>query len=508
MNPHLRKILFAFIGAIPLGAAVAALSPGNFWSGWLAAGLLSWFGLYLLILVWNWTGREKIVAWMIALAFILRLGVGISLSLGLPVYGYDQKVQKEGYLFRDAQNRDQMAWEMAQPGHNLWPSLNKEIGTDQYGGLLSLSAVIYRFLSPDAHRPFLVLILGAMATAAGLPFLWKAFCKRWNRSIANLTVWMVALYPDGILFGASQMREPFLIGLSCIAFWAIITWAESRRRSTVVFITSMVLMALFSSRFAIAFTGFIAIWFFLDYFLTRQFHQKWMLWLGVVAALLALALMSAGWLIESSQWDMSVSESNSGWLHKIILEAGEQYRAPIIVVYGLVQPVLPATIADPAPWIWKVVSIPRATGWYALAPFLFYGIFNFWKAKKIEDRRILAWLAGFVVLWLIVSSARAGGDQWDNPRYRSLLLPAMALFASWGINYALETRDLWLVRWLAVEVVFLGFFTQWYFSRYFQVWGRMYFWQTVTWIVGLSALILASGWLWDLGKWILAKRRR
>jgi len=325
--------------------------------------------------------------------------------------------------------------------------------------------------------------------------------------VGHLACWILALYPDGILFGSSQMREPFLIGLSCIAFWAVLAWNQSQKRSLLVFAASMVGMALVSSRAAVAIFGFLAVWFFLDVYLPLHRGQKWMLWVGVAGTVFAVLLMMLGWFVESSHWDMIVTETSSGWVHKIISEAGEEYRIPIILAYGLAQPVLPAAIADPAPWIWKAISIPRAAGWYALAPFILYAVFSVWKVKKPEERRVLIWMVAFTLLWLLIAAARAGGDQWDNPRYRMIFLPWLSITAAWAICWGWEKRDFWLVRWLLVEVIFLGFFTQWYFSRYFQIWKRMYFWQTVAWVAALCGLVLASGWLWDLGKWILSKRR-
>ena len=58
-------------------------------------------------------------------------------------------------------------------------------------------------------------------------------------------------------------------------------------------------------------------------------------------------------------------------------------------------------------------------------------------------------------------------------------------------------RPVDLIRLLLVEAVFLGFFTNWYFSRYFLLWRRMLFWEMVSWITGLSALILLGGLGYD-----------
>ena len=49
-------------------------------------------------------------------------------------------------------------------------------------------------------------------------------------------------------------------------------------------------------------------------------------------------------------------------------------QLPFIVAYGMLQPVLPAGLVAPAPWIWKSLAIFRAVGWYALIPLLVYGL--------------------------------------------------------------------------------------------------------------------------------------
>ncbi|HKI54320.1 MAG TPA: hypothetical protein VJ987_09355, partial [Anaerolineales bacterium] len=52
--------------------------------------------------------------WIIALAFVLRLFVGVGIHLGLPLYGHaDSEEDKAGYVFTDAYIRDNQAWDLA-----------------------------------------------------------------------------------------------------------------------------------------------------------------------------------------------------------------------------------------------------------------------------------------------------------------------------------------------------------------------------------------------------------
>jgi hypothetical protein len=501
--PVIKRLLFSLAIALPLALLLGWLSPGVFWHSLLAFTGLAWVSAFFLLTAWTWAGKTKILAWMILLAFFLRLGVGIALQKGLPVFGFDQEVQQSGYVFRDAFERDMAAWNLAGSNDPLWVSFQSEIKADQYGGLLSLSALLYRYLSPDAHRTSLVLVLGAFMAALAIPFFWIGIRQRWSQGLASLAAWILLLYPDGILFGSSQMREPFILGFSAIAFWAVVTWKGWDRKRLLIFSASGIGMLLISSRIALAILAFLLVWFMIEQMLPRYRGSKWLLWLAAGGISLLMIAGSLGWFLTTTRFDMLITEQSSGWLQKIITEAGPIFRVPIIIIYGLAQPVLPAAIADPTLWIWKVIVIARAAGWYAIAPLLVYGIFTSAKAKHGRDRNIFLWIGGFLLLWLIISSARAGGDAWDNPRYRANFLPWIALISAWGVQWAIEKKDAWLGRWVLVEVIFLGFFTQWYLSRYFRVWGRMSFWQTVACIIGLSALVLTSGWWWKVGKRLL-----
>jgi hypothetical protein len=472
-------------------------------AGWLLLALACYF------LIWaiEWAGKGRSIALVIGLAFVLRLGAGVALGLILPEYGFDEPEQNAGYHFTDSYRRDQQAWALAQSDTPLWNSFRDEFATDQYGGLLGLSAVIYRYLSPDAHRPFLVLILGAFTTALGAAFLYKGVHLRWGEKTALLAAWILALYPDAIFFGSSQMREPFVVGLLCVAFWGVLAYNQSRRSAGIAVGVGLVLMALFSSRVALAAAAVLAVLFWLLHLAPNSRRWKIAGTAALVAAGLGMVAFTWVWLSSSAHWDIVTTLRTSNRALYEISSVGEQYIVPFIVGYGLAQPVLPAAIADSTLPVWKVIIVARAAGWYALAPLLLYSFYALLKSRSAKERAALLWLGGAVLLWLVISAYRAGGDMTDNPRYRSLFLPWMALLAAWGVRWALEQRDLWLARWLVVEGIFLFFFTQWYFSRYFDLWKRMPFWQMVATIAVLSGIVLASGWLWDLGKWARRKFR-
>ncbi len=422
----------SFLFALAGGALIAAVSPGSFLGGWLAAGLLMWAAGLALLSVWQWLGGGKTLGWMMLLAFLLRLVFGVGMSLAMPVFGYDSEQQNAGYLFYDAFFRDDDAWGLAISDDALWATFQEDFTTDQYGGLLSLSAGIYRYLSPGAHRAFLILILAAFAPALGVAFLFSAVSQRWDGRLAKWAGWIFVLYPDAIFFAGSQMREPLLIGVATIGFWAVLIWKEKRRTAVIAFFTSLLAGMLFSSRVTPLIFGMFLVLFWVEYLIPRNRAWQVIGWVGVALAGVGFLFLTWNWLETSAWWDLQVTEDASGWVASIIADWDLKVQYAFITGYGLAQPVLPATIADPAIPLWKTIAIVRALGWYVMVPFLLYSFLAVWFVKPAKERRILAWMAVFSLLWLIVAAARAGGDMTDNPRYRVQFIPFLALLAAWA----------------------------------------------------------------------------
>lgn len=498
--PIRNRLIFSALCGSLLAAGLAAASPGDFWRGWLVGAVLLVPGVYALAASWRWGGGGRALGWMVALAFLLRLGLGTAVSLLLPVYGHDSEVERAGYLFYDAYRRDSEAWDAAQSMTALSDPFNAVYDTDQYRGMIVLSVLVYHYLSPDAHRMLLIVAAGAFAAAMGVAFFWKAVRARWGGRLALLAAWTLVLYPDGIFFSAAAMREPFLLGLICLAVWAALTWREHPRGAALAAGLSLGLMLLFSTLIAAATLTVLAVWFYFDALYPRARFWRLAGLAALLVSVAALLILRGDWLVNAAWYDLRLTVLASGRVEAAIEELGQRWRTPFLVVYGLAQPVLPAAIAYPTTWLWRVLGIWRAAGWYALAPFLVYAAFAAWKPARAEPRRLWLWLAAAVLVWLVIASARAGGDQWDNPRYRTLFLPWMALLAAGGLDWALVRRDPWLGRWLAVEGIFLLFFTDWYLSRYYQIHARLQFTHMLALIAGLSALVLAGGWAWDRWK--------
>lgn len=463
------RLLLSLMLSFLLGLTTAVLFPQESFSlTVVSSGILFAVAIFVLWSLWHKLGGTPKLGWMILLAFALRILLGFGSALALPHWGNDNESNQAGYLFLDASRRDQQAWQLSQSsGTVLFPS-SEVFYSDQYGGLLTTSAAIYRYLSPDLHRPFLILIFGAFIFSLGIPFFYQAVSARWGAALGSLGSWILILYPDGILYTSSQMREPIILGFSMVAFWAVLHWQKNKKTALILGLLSFAALFFFSYRMAMVVAGFLGVFFLIEQLIASDSpKQRWLFSALAVAGFALILISSLDWLKSSAAWDMLTVEANSGWVIKVLEAIGEKYRTLFFVVYGITQPLLPATIAHPTVPFLKTINILRAAGWYFIVPLLFYAVFSWFRLKEKSEKMVWAWLILFTFLWVVLASARAGGDFWDNPRYRINFLPLIALVTGWAILQARKLRDHWLVIWYMLEIVFLGYFTFWYFSRYY-----------------------------------------
>jgi hypothetical protein len=501
-NVNRRDLFWILSLALALGAGLSFLQGESWLIGWFGFSFLFLLSLFLLLFSIRWADGGKTLAWMAALAFALRLIGGVTTYLVLPVNGYpDDEDDRAGFVYTDAHRRDAQAWELAASDKTLLDAFDQNYAYDQYGGLLTISAFVYRYLSPDAHRPLMLVLISAFMATLGLPFLWKAASQKWDVNLALVSCWVYALYPESVLLGGSAMREPYLMAFSAFALWGFINWHDSGAKNIfdakllwlVIGIAGMLFV---SPIVALATLIILGGWI---YFARAERSIPW--W-GIASAvlvfilglfLLSSALNRSGefnsssplyvigkWLKLAVQWDAYQVVRGSGWLQKLFDETPEWTHLPFITVYGLFQPVLPAAFVEPTTLTWRVIGILRAAGWYALLPVLVTSVIAAWNQKD----KFWLWLSVVVWGWILFTSLRGGGDQWDNPRYRAILFLWEVLLAARVIVWQRETRSAWLGRIIAMELVFVLFFGQWYASRYYHWGGQLPF-------AGIMALILA-----------------
>ncbi len=498
-NVKNRIIRSALIGAL-IGLIVSLISSGgSFWIGFFTASFLSTGAIYILEWILSTFNADKNTRTAVLFAFFVRLLVGVLLFILLPSFGYDEPYNNNGYLYLDAYRRDADAWQLATSNAPISAAFQAEFSTDQYGGLLSLSALIYRFFSPDAHRPLLILILTSFFSAFGIAFLWDAVKTRWDERIAKASIWILALYPESIILGASQMREPILIGLSAIAFWGVTAWKTAKKQSVTAIFLSLTAMVIISSKAALAILAVIIVWFWLDNIYDHANKSLKIFSWAVIAFLLGVGIFySWNWLIDSSRWDISLMENASGRIQWELELLGDKFQAPFIITYGLAQPVLPAAIIYPGIPLTRAVAVFRALGWYLLVPLMIAGFIILWRRDNKHNRRVLIFFFLISILWTIISSARAGGDQWDNPRYRSIFLIWMALISAWSWVQTIQKKSFWLWRLLLLEIVYISFFIQWYLSRYYGIFKRMDFLPMIRLLLLIGIVIIGGGIVFDL----------
>jgi len=527
--------------ALTLGAALSFLQNGIWLIGWLGFSFLMLLSIFLLSFSVGWANnsldtprekhsglsrQQKTLAWMVALAFALRFIGGVTTYLVLPVNGYaDDEDDRAGFVYTDAHRRDAQAWELADSDKSLFGAFDQSYAYDQYGGLLTISAFVYRYLSPDAHRPLLLVLISSFMAALGLPFLWKAVKQKWDVRLATVACWIYALYPESILVGGSAMREPYLMAFSAFALWGFVvittnagrvaqrieTEALSPKRWGVFWLAAGIIgMLAVSPIVALATLVILGGWI---YFARAEKNIPW--W-GIASAvlvfilglfLLSSALNRSGefdsasplrvindWVKLAIQWDVYQLERGSGWVQKLFDEMPEWLRLPFVMVYGIFQPVLPAALVEPTTLTWRIIAILRAVGWYMALPVLVLSFLAAWNLPN-EERKLWLWLSVVVWGWILFTSLRGGGDQWDNPRYRAILFLWEALLAARVIVWQRETRNPWFGRVVAMEIVFVLFFGQWYASRYYHLLGQLSFALMVASILVIWALIFFGG-LW------------
>jgi hypothetical protein len=484
-----RSLVLSVLGALALGGALTVVDPaGASVRGWLAYAIVCVAGAVALWLVWYWQVGASGPRWLLAcvlVGLLMRAGVAVALLQGLPRFGYDEKVQRAGYVFFDAYKRDTDAWAVAKTDRSLWLELTEPRITDQYGGMLFLSAAIYRTLSPDAHRQLLISILTTFASTLGILFAWGFASRAFGPGTAVLATWAMAVYPEGVLLASSQMREPFVMTAIAAALLGYSLLRDGRGRAGVTTIlvagASVLLISPPYALLTLAVAVLAGLW-----EGRMGWRRTWSIALPVLAVgALGLLLLVQAWtglreiagapleaLIRwwgnaGAQWRLNLLDEQSGWISTLFNLMPAWGQLPFVVFYGLVQPLLPAAIAYPGAPIWRIIAIWRSLGWYALLPFLLYAPFP--ALGKGNRRSLQAYLAVLVWLGAVVAAYRATSYQWDSPRYRAVFLVAQVALAAWAWQHARQVRSPWLTR----SAILLGIPTLalllWYLGRYYEL---------------------------------------
>ncbi len=517
MSPRVKMWGSAILLWLAVSAALPLVDPGG-WRvmGWAAYAAVLGVGLIGLAGAWAGLGpdRSRGLLGLAALALLVRLAVGAALLVVLPAHGYDEPAQQAGYVFYDAFRRDRDAWALARSQQPLVEAFGGRITSDQYGSLLYLSALVYRLVSPDLHRPLVVVVLAAVASALGVLWTWAFVATAFGLRAGRIAAWTAALFPEAILLGASQMREPFLAAGMALAFWG---YARSRQgqgpRGIAEMAAGILLIGAFSPPYGLitmAVVGLAWLW-------EGRANPRRTAWaLGVLGILAGAGMLltvrawaavgetGGGWLDVIGRWltevpryQLRTLQDASGWVDDIFAMTPGWMHFPLAIVNGLVQPFLPAAVFHPSAPVWRVLMTWRALGWFALLPFLLYAPLASLKAggwRSLEAYlSLLAWLSA------ILAAYYAGGDQWDNPRYRQVFLVVQSAVVGWGWVWAGRVRAVWLRRCGVLVAGATLVFSQWYAGRYYHT-PRLNLWGTL----GLLGAFVVAFFVWTYA----ADRRR
>ncbi|GAB4494937.1 MAG: hypothetical protein OHK0052_01200 [Anaerolineales bacterium] len=447
--------------------------------------------------VWTWT----------LLALTVRIGAALLWAYALPRWGYGTEIEQAGYVMADAYTRDTAAWTLAQSEKPL-VSAFRGSKADQYGGLLWLSAAIYRYSGGEAHQPLQMAVFMAIVATLLVPLGWLVTRHLAGVGSASWVLPLLALYPEAVLLGSVPMREAFLMPLAALALYGWLLLIQHNARAGGLWSVLAIGLALpISPPFAGGLAGALAL-------LTLVTPNRWRsdrrLWAAfALAGALALAGMwfawgslapegvqnplelASWWARRASEYQAYLARQSSGWLQKIFKNTPQVLHIPFLMLYGVAQPLLPAAlIAGGAP-IWWGIAIWRALGWtFALALLGYAGWRALWQGNLLlRGLTLLVWFN------LFAAALRGGGDLWDNPRYRAMWFAWQAALMAWGWQQYRSSRDPWLRRLAIALTLGLLWFVPWYLRRYTPfVWYLQDVWLTL----GAGLLTALAYILWDV----------
>jgi 4-amino-4-deoxy-L-arabinose transferase-like glycosyltransferase len=323
------------------------------------------------------------------------------------------------------------------------------------------------------------------ATIAGLGIIlaWAFLVLFFNKEAGVIAVWLMALYPESVLLGASQMREPFLIMALAGALSAYALWIKGQGKRSTFLATAILMIALLISPpfiFIVLLTIGLA-WLWERRMGIRQIVPITVLGAAVAFGSVYLAARSWGALegISGSIWQILLGwwENTGGaWRVNIVTDQSLNLdvllnrmpawsQVPFLVVFGLAQPFLPAALASPGALIWRVIGILRSLGWFFFLPFFAYA--PIFAVRNRREVRLGTLLAFYIWITALMASYRAPSYQWDNPRYRVVYLVVQAALIGWIWVKSREEKDPWIARLGWALGGFSLVIAHWYLGRSF-----------------------------------------
>jgi 4-amino-4-deoxy-L-arabinose transferase-like glycosyltransferase len=248
--------------------------------------------------------------------------------------------------------------------------------------------------------------MSAAVSALAVLFAWGFVASAIGKKAAMIAAWIIALYPEAVLLGASQMREPFLIAALAAALYGYsrIRKGEFKEGIAIVVASALIIALPISPPFVIVIFAIVAsAWFWEGLGIGRRRNLFVLALLGVVV-LAALALVVRAWadldaiagspweiirewwVNAGDQWRVTLVSEQSFWLDNLLKRLPSNFRIPFLVLYGLIQPFLPAALIAPGAPIWRSIGIWRSLGWFLMLPFLLYGTWLAFRLYSLQLR--------------------------------------------------------------------------------------------------------------------------
>jgi hypothetical protein len=265
------------------------------------------------------------------------------------------------------------------------------------------------------------------------------------------------------------MREAFLMTLSILVAYKILSFWYDRIRTDLIWVGAALLAsALISPPFTVLLSGLVVVEVLgLSKWRLLRDRRFWIIAssLFVVGVVVIVLLMpNALSFFEAGRWQKYVSESASGWVERQFERMVEWTHVPFLLAYGVFRPLLPsALIANGAP-IWRAIGVWRALGWTLLLALLLYAMLL--SVRRLDKRRVAGSLLMVMWAYILIASYRGGGDLWDNPRYRATFLGIQVALAAWAWAKQRELKDPWLRRAIGAAAMIVLWFIPWYLRRY------------------------------------------
>lgn len=443
------------------------------WSRIPAAFLI---GSVFIFLAWKHQIKEKQptkLLYLLIAAFLIRFALGALWTWALPEYGYDNQVNDAGYVMKDAYSRDQAAWELSRSDTPLLEAFDDYSHTDQYGGILFLSAGIYRYLGGSVHQPLMIVAIFSAISALSVLFVWLVAEKLWNKKTAFIAAWFLVLYPEACLLGSTQMREAIIPTITLAVIFLILKIQEKFAWKQVIFLLLLFLLSfMITTPFGavlVAISGAI---------IALPYYKKWVdsknkyFSAFLSSALLATTLVAVWFYIDKiygAWYQQYLSLRASGVLTIVLENLPESIHTSMVTIYGVFRPLLPAALTDLGNPLWQGIAIWRSLGWTAL---LFVLLLS--TVKVIQEKKLLH-LTGLLTIinwiWVFISSYRSGGDMWDNPRYRAYFVGIQVLLGAWVIADKKVKKNPWVRRGLISASITIVLYMLLYIDRNIQNFG-------------------------------------